>query len=598
MAAFLNTPAPSVLVEREDDGTILLRSGLELAPVRQSLPHIFDETADMFPDRIFVRDRYSTDGSWRQIRYCEAQRAANGLAQWLIDHGVGFGDSVAYLSGPSIEHAIAAVGIQRSGAAIAPISVAYSLLSTDHEKLLNCVECSGARYAIVDDASRYAPAMKALAPLGIEFIVARGSAEGVHSIPFELVIGTEPTESVTDRMATITPDTIARIMYTSGSTGSPKAAPQPQSNLTVTVAQTEAIGLLDFEGEAPQILEAMPFSHIMAGNFNFNNVIRAGGTINIDEGKPTPELFHKTVANLREVSPHFFITVPLGYAMLCDAMEADKELRDKVFRNLRYLGFGGAVLPNSVRDRLLALSVAARGEEIPIFSFYGATEYLFGALKYWVGGPTDVIGLPLPGTVLKLKPDNDRYALWIKSPTQMPQSGYLGDPQASMDLFDTEGFFDTGDAVRFADPDDPAKGLVFAGRIADDFKLSSGTFVSVNALRQNLLSACEPLLGEAVICGLNENWIGALIWPKGDSNAGDTRSRIEESITAFNRAQKGSSRRIGTALIMSEPLSFDLNELTDKGNVAARIVRDRRASDVARLFAVQPDPDILDFRPS
>ncbi|MEQ9661820.1 MAG: AMP-binding protein [Parasphingopyxis sp.] len=597
MAEFVETPAPSVQVEPSDGGTLLLRSGLDLAPVRQSLPHIFDEAADAHPQRAFVRDRQTPDGSWRDISYSEAQRAANGLAQWLIDHDVGFGDAVAYLSAPSIEHAIAAIGIQRCGAAIAPVSVAYSLLSADHGKLVNCVMRSKARYVIVDDLESYAGALAALSALHVEIIAVRGAEKDKKVTSFADVIATEPTEAVAERMAAITPDTIARIMYTSGSTGSPKATPQPQSNLTITVAQTEAIGLLDFDDEGPQILEAMPFSHIMAGNFNFNNTIRAAGTINIDQGKPTPELFEKTIANLKDVSPHYFITVPLGYAMLCDAMEADDALRDNFFRNLRYIGFGGAVLPDSVKDRLLSLSRAARGDEVPIFSFYGATEYLFGALKYWAGGSTEVIGLPLPGTELKLVPDGERYALWIRSPTVMPRSGYLGTPEASEGLFDEDGFFQTGDAVRFADEDDPAKGLVFAGRIADDFKLSSGTFVSVNALRQDLIAACEPALTEVVLCGLNENWVGALLWVKGDADRIETRETIENALVRFNAEQTGLSRRIGTALIMNELLSFDFGELTDKGNVAARVVRERRKADVQRLFADERDAAVIDLRP-
>jgi feruloyl-CoA synthase len=571
MSTPLRTPPPSVEVERRADGSILLRSKLPLPRVRQSLPHIFDETADAHPDRLFMRQRTAPGGPWRDISYRDAQRAANGLAQWLIDQGLQPGDCVAYLSAPSIEHGIVAVATQRAGVAIAPVSVAYSLLSTDHAKLRDCIVKPGAKIVFVDDATVFAPAMRALADLDVKFVAVRGSADSIEATPFAEVIATKPGPEVARRMAAITPDMTARIMHTSGSTGSPKATPQ-----------------------GPQHLEAMPFSHIMAGNFNFANVIRAGGTIHIDDGKPTPELFPRTIANLREVSPHFFITVPLGYVMLCDAMEADDSLRDSFFRNLRYIGFGGAVLPEAVKDRLLALSRAALGHELPIFSFYGATEYLFGTLKYWTGGRTDVIGLPLPGTDLKMQPVDGRYELRVKGPTLMPQSGYLGAPEASADLFDDEGYYRTGDAVDFADPAKPEEGLVFGGRIADDFKLTSGTFVSVNALRNDLIDAAAPLLREVVVCGLNEAHVGALLWPA-DPALPDLRDRIAAAIAAFNARQTGSARRIRTAIIESEPLSFDAGELTDKGNISPRTIRSRRSEAVADLFAEAPIRDVLRF---
>lgn len=609
MVKFLETPPPSVSMKHLSGGSISLKSELALPKVERSLPHIFDITANAHPDRVFVRQKFPEGTDWREMTYGEVQRAANGLAQWLINEGVGFGDSVAVLSAPSIEHAIAAVGIQRSGAAIAPISPAYSLMSTDFTKLKDCIKASAARFAIVDDAALFERAMCALEEFDINFLSIQGAIESIATYRFSEIVQTPPTNTVFERMNALTPDTVARIMYTSGSSGSPKATPQRQSNLTVTVAQSEAVGILEFDGEGPHMLEAMPFSHIMAGNFNFNNIIRAGGTISIDDGKPTPQLFHKTIANLHEISPHFFITVPLGYSMLCDAMEADKVLRHSFFRNLKYIGFGGAVLPNSVKDRLLEFSKQERGEEVPIFSFYGATEYLFGALKYWHGGDTDVIGLPLPGAELKLKPADDRYELWIKSPTMMPRSGYIGAPELSETLFDEDDFFNTGDAVVFSDPEKPEKGLVFAGRVAEDFKLTSGTFVSVSSLRQDLLTSCEPYISEAVICGLNESWIGALLWlnpdatskianPSIDNLVRDPNvvAKISALIAEFNKNQNGLSRRIGTALIMSEPLSFDHNEVTVKGNISTRTILERRAGDVENLFNPPSNPDVLDFR--
>lgn len=591
---FASPPPPSVTLDRRDDGSIILSSPLPLGAVPQSLAHVFDAQAVRAPDAIFMRQR-DPAGDWRSISYGEARRAADGLAQWLIDRGIGFGDVVSFLSEPSIEHGIAAIGVQRSGAAIAPVSVAYSLMSKDHAQLRQCIAVVGATIVIVDDASCYAAALRAIAALGVTIIAASGAVDGLDTVPWSEVIATVPRGELVQRMEAIRPDHIARIVYTSGSTGSPKATPQPHANLNITIAQNRALGLLDFGGDVPQILEAMPFSHIMAGNFNFNNTIAAGGTIWIDDGKPTPELFARTVENLRDVAPSYFITVPLGYTMLCQALEADASLSRQFFSRLKFLGFGGAVLAEEVRDRLIALSIAARGKAVPIFSFYGATEYLFGTLKYWTEGGTDVIGLPLPATNLKLVPFDGRYEMRMKGPTLMPQSGYIGAPDASASLFDEEGYFHTGDAVRFADPDDACAGLVFAGRLSEDFKLDSGTYVTVEALRLALLTACRDHVSEAVICGLNRPYPSALLWLRSPDQAADARAAIETTISAFNRAQSGTARRIGAALIVADAPSFETGEVTVKGNVAQRVVRERRTGDVERLYSKRPDPDVMLF---
>jgi len=596
MSRFIRTPPPFAQRIDAPDGSIRLTTRLPLGTVHPSLPHLFDAVAARASDQPFLRQRDAA-GAWRSITYGEAKQASDALGQWLIEQGIGIGDSVCYLSAPSIEHGIAAIGVQRSGAAIAPISVAYSLMSDNFDRLRSCVATIEAKVVIVDDAAIFAPALCALADLDPVFVAVRGKAEGIATIAWRDVLATRPDDRLAQRMAALTLRTTARIMYTSGSTGSPKATPQPHANLTVTVAQNEALGLLDFGGEAPQFLESMPFSHIMAGNFNFNNVIAAGGTMWIDDGKPTPALFARTIANLREVSPHFFISVPLAFAMLCDAMEADIGLRDAFFARLRFIGFGGALLPESVRARLLALSRAAcDGGEIPIFSYYGATEFMFGALRYWPEGPSDVIGLPPPTTEMKLLPlDDDRLELRVRGRTMMQPSGYIGQPEASKRLFDAEGFYCTGDAVRFADPQDASRGLVFAGRLSEDFKLSSGTFVNATQLRQELLAHLGGLAQEVVLCGLNADYVSALIWLHPERVGVDIDTVLAAAIDAFNQARWGSSRRIGAVRIMDRPLAFDHGERTDKGNVAARVVRERRSADIAAIYAGEIDGAILRF---
>lgn len=599
-------------IHRREDGVVFASSPLPLALVQSSLPRLFELSAKAWPERVFMRQRVAPAGPWREIHYGEALDRVRSIAQWLVDDGAVRGDVLTILSGPSIEHALLALGAQYGGMAVAPLSVGFSQLSKDFGKLRSCLVQCRPRYAYVDDADLFATPLHAAREVipGLRVIHDRGSPQGS---PLVTLLTHTATPAIDQVMNALGADDIARIMFTSGSTGSPKAVPQTQACMVQTVAQVEALGLLDFDGEGPQHLEAMPFSHIMAGNFNFNNVVRAGGTIHLDDGKPTPALFAHTLANLREVSPHFFITVPAGYAMLCDALEADADLCERFFRRLRYIGFGGAMLPVSVADRLRRLSLAARGQLAPILAFYGATEFLFGALQWWNSPRTDVIGLPPPGLGWKLAPVGNKLELRVQGATLMPRSGYLGNSDSTAVVFDEDGYYRTGDAVRWADPADPVQGLIFDGRIAEEFKLASGTWVSVAPLRAELLAACDPLVREAVICGLNREWPAVLLWLNesaarmriGVAGAALTsyelvaapavREAIVERLRHHNAAAGGSSRRVQRALLVSEPLSYDANELTDKGTANQNAVRERRAADVERLFAADPDPAVLVF---
>lgn len=600
---------PQVLVEAGRDGAVLLRSPLRLPSLHQSLPHLFDDVARRFPERVFMRQREGADRQWRSITYREAAAASRRLAQGLLDLGLQPGGAVAILSGPSIEHALFMLAAQRCGAAVAPLSVAYSLIASDMDRLSGCAAKAGATIAFADDASKFSRALAALSADGLKIVAARGQSGPLSITRLDALMEVRERD-VAKTMSGIRPDTIARIMFTSGSTGSPKATPQTQACLMTTIGQCEALGLLDFGDEGPQHLEAMPFSHIMAGNFNFGNVVAAGGTLWIDEGKPTPQLFGQTLENLRDVAPTFFLTVPIGFTMLCDALEADPALRDHFFSRLAYMGFGGAVLSDQLVRRLDALSHAARGRTTPIYSFYGATEFMFGALRWWWPCERmDVLGLPLPAGDLKLAPVGDKLELRVRGPTVMNRSGYLGDAEISAALFDEEGYFRSGDAVRLLDANDPKQGIVFDGRLAEEFKLATGTFVSVGPLRSDFVSACDPLLREAVICGLNRDEIGVLVWlndigarahvdvPEGVDLAAapEVQALLRSRVESFNQRNSGSARRIARLLVENAPLSYDSGEITDKGNANQRRVRELREASVQRLFAEPQDKDVLVF---
>lgn len=598
------------VVTQERGGSIYMSPTLPLAAEYPSIPAMFDETADRWPDRPFLLERPVEGEGWRSVTYGEAQRQSRAIAQWLLNEGIGAGDVLAILSRPTIEHGVLMIGAQRVRVPTAPVNPAYSLLASDPAKVIGCIERTNARIAFVDDADAFQSAMVALAPLGVRFIIGRGSDHGLPCVRYDDIIATEPTARVDAETAKIRPDTVVRVMHTSGSTGTPKAAPLTSANMTLTVAQCEAVNLILHCEDQVQFIESMPFNHIMGGNYNFNNMIRMGAALHLDEGKPTPALFQKTLANLREVSPHIFHTVPAGYVMLCAELEHDADLQRRFFRNLVYMGSGGAALPADVLARMQAMAVANTGKEIPIFGFYGATEYSLGTVRYWPG-PMEIIGLPLPGIDVKLTQEGDKLGMRIRSAALMPRSGYLGNQEASDALFDDEGYFITGDAMRFHDPAQPHLGLVFDGRLSDDFKMQTGTWVSVGVLREDLLAAGAGLFQDAVICGINEGHVSALIWGHEQRarrllGAGAdeqsyaqvmrdplVREAVRSALEKFNETNPAAARFVATADLMSDPLDAPSGELTDKGSVNQRKVRERRLSDVTRLY--DPSSDIFRF---
>ncbi|HEY0106105.1 MAG TPA: AMP-binding protein [Rhizomicrobium sp.] len=598
-------------MDRRPDGTVLLRSTLRAAPAARSAPHLLDAQAERHPDRPFIRQRLPGHGAWTQITYGEAAAASRKVAQWLIDRNLGAGDAVAILSGASIAHVVFAMGAQRAGVAAAPLSVNYSLLSKTHDKLLSCMRTIGARYAFVADPAQFHPAIRALARIGVTMILDGEAPADVPSVAFRDVLTTAFTDAVEERRETIGDDTVARIVFTSGTAGAPKACVQTQGALMAAVAHIEGLGFLRLAKETvPQLLESMPFSHILAGSYNFNNALRVGATISLDDGKPDPQSFATTLRNLREISPSYFVTAPIGFAMLADALEQDDKLRKTFFKDLAYMVFGGAMLPPGVRARLIRMGREETGRHIPLITNYGATETATATSAYWDTPRTDIIGLPAPGVEIKLAPAEDKWELRVRSASVMPRNGYVGNPDANAAAFDEEGFYRTGDAARFAEPDNPAAGLVFDGRLGEQFKLTSGTWVSAGVLRTDLLEATAPLTREIVVCGENRDHLGALVWLNepavraafahlASAAAADMvrdealRSALRARIERHNAAHPASSRRIDRCLPLQAPLSFDANEVTDKGSANRRVVLAARASEVSRLFAAAADDDVI-----
>lgn len=596
--------APSVTVERREDGSILVASNHPPGAGPASIAALLAEKAAAHPDRPYIMQRRPGHGPWYGVTYGEAKRAADGIAQWLLDRGMTQDDAVMVLSANSLDHALVMLGCYTAGVPIAPISPAYSLISTDHAKLKHCFATVRPKVVFAQDGAMFARAFETLRGLNpnLVFVASTGVGEGIT--PLDELISTKPTLAVEAARSKLSHDSVAKYLFTSGSTGMPKGVPQTHGMFAGVIAGQE--GLRDeppAEGEVPVSLEWMPWSHISAGNISFNGVMWNGGTLYLDEGKPIPGQFETTIKNLYEVSPVVFGSAPIAFGMLAEAMERDPQLRASFFKNLRYMGYGGATLSTDVSERMQALAVAETGHRIPLTTMYGATETQGITVVHWVTERVGLVGLPLPGITLKLVPNGSKLEVRVKGPTVT--TGYHNDPEKTAAAFDEEGFYKLGDAARFLDPEDPAQGLVFDGRVTEDFKLDSGTWVSVGTLRPDVVAACSPYILDAVIAGQDKPFLGALVWPTAagmqaaaaEPGEGEPLEKLARLIAArlddFNRTSGGSSRRIARFAVMAEPPSIDAGEITDKGYVNQRATLERRQALVDALYANPPGPGVV-----
>jgi feruloyl-CoA synthase len=602
--------AADITVEQRDDGSILITSNHPPGVGPRSIAHLFAERAAMFPDRDFINQREPGHGPWKGVTYGEALRAAEGVAQWLLDQGLGPKDSVMVLSANSVQQALLMLGCYTAGVPIAPISPAYSLLSSDHAKLKHCFATVAPKVVFAEAGAPFARALETLRAIDPDLVLVTADGEGDGAIAFETLKATAPTAAVHAAREALTHASVCKYLFTSGSTGLPKGVPQTHGMMAGVIAGQDGLRV---EGPAPdpanpppspQSLEWMPWSHISAGNIGFNGNIYGGGTLFLDEGKPIPGQFETTIKNLYEVSPMVFGSAPIAFGMLADAMEKDPELRRSFFKNLVYMGYGGATLSDDISARMQALAIAETGNRIPLTTMYGATETQGVTVVHWQTERVGLVGLPLPGITLKLVPNGSKMEVRVKGPTVA--SGYHNDAKKTADAFDEEGFYRLGDAAKFLDPDDPAKGLVFDGRVTEDFKLDSGTWVSTGTLRPDLLAACSPYAFDAIITGQDKAFIGALIWPSPAAMAslaaeaggaaqalGLLTARLKAQIGDFNRGAGGSSRRIARFVVLTQPPSLDGGEITDKGYVNQRATLERRAALVAGIYADPPAPGVV-----
>ncbi len=577
--------APDIEVTERPDGVRLLSSRTPLGEHATSVGEWLKEWAQTAPDRTLVAER---DGeAWAPLSYGEAWLTARSIGQALLDRGLGPDRPLVVLSGPSIAHAQLMLAAHLVGVPFVPVSVAYSLVVEDPTRVLHIVDQCDAGLVFVEQSEPFARVLEAIT--GREVC----SGDGAVGVALQELIDTPATPAVDEAFVGVGPDHVAKILYTSGSTGMPKGVLTTHRMLC---ANQKSMALVwPFLAETPPILcDWLPWSHTFGSSHNFNLVLANGGTLYIDGGKPAPGLFDTTVANLADVRPTISFNVPAGFARLVEQLESNSELADAFFSRLQLIFYAAAPLPEDVWHRLEAVSIRTTGRAVPMTSSWGLTETAPGVTSAHF--PLDrpgVIGTPLPGLTLKLVPSNDKTEIRVSGPSVT--AGYLHDPERSASVFDDEGFLITGDAVKLADPTNPNAGLLFDGRVGEDFKLTTGTWVNVGLLRPQIVSATAPLVLDCVVTGHGRDQLGLLVWlAPGQADSPETRQQLASLLTDHNAANGNtSSTRIRRVVILDSPPSIDAGETTDKGYVNQRRTLLERSGDVERLESEQPDDGVL-----
>ena len=547
-----------VRVEKRDDGSVLLRSPHALGAYPQKMTERLEHWARVAPDRVFLAQR---DGEgWRTLTYAQARERARRVAQYLLRKNLSPERPLVVLSGNDLEHALLHLGSMYAGVPYAPVSPAYSLLSTDFVKLR---------------------AIGELLTPGLAFVSSKATfGKALGAVPCEVIDQLdEPaaTKDVDDAHARVGPGTIVKFLFTSGSTGTPKAVINTQRMWCANQQMT--LSLLPFFSDEPPVLVGWaPWHHTAAGNHDFGLVLYNGGSYYIDEGRPMPSAIEATVRNLREIAPTWYFNVPKGFEALLPFLRQDVQLRKNFFKRLRVLWFAGAALPQHVFDEMKQLALDTRGEEIPFLTGFGATETAPETLaRVWPARNVANMGLPPPGAELKLVPFQDRFEMRVRGLHVTP--GYWRQPALTAKAFDEEGYYRLGDAFVPEDPHDWSEGLLFAGRIAEDFKLTTGTWVQVGTLRARFIEHFAPLVRDVVITGESRDELGALIFLAGKASSAELLGRLRTFPST------GSSNRIARALVLDEPPSLDAGEMTDKGSINQRAVLKRRAALVEELYS-------------
>ena len=593
-----------IAVERRAGGIIVIQSNHALKPYARHVPELLAKWAAEAPDRLWLAQRRGPDREWLKLTYGEAKKQVDAVTQALLDRGFGPDRPVMILSSNSIEFALLTLAAMQARAPVAPVSPAYSVMSRDHAKLKYVFDLVKPGLVFVQNGEIYAQALAALNLEGVLLVHVDKAPPRMQSLPWSELVATKATDAVAQSVAKIGPRTVGKFLFTSGSTGMPKAVINTQEMMCANVAMMSMARIRKPGDPSPVMLDWLPWNHTMGGNATFQGNLAEGGTTWIDDGKPLPGLFEETLRNLREVSPTSFSNVPAGYAMLATALEKDEALAKRFFRNINVLAYGGATLPQDLYERMETLAVKHTGHRIPFVTGWGSTETAPTATSvHWASDRVGLVGLPYPGVSLKMVPTGEegRYELRLKSVIVTP--GYHKQPELTAQMFDEEGYYKIGDAGRFVDPQDPSQGLIFDGRVVEDFKLTTGTFVLVGTLRTTAIAAASPVLQDAVVCGESRDHVGLLGFPNvaacrrlADDEGAKLKTSellahpavvgtVKAGLAKMNAASRGSSMQVRRVLLMEEPPQVDGHEITDKGYINQRATLERRKALVEKLYA-------------
>ncbi|MDP2407751.1 MAG: feruloyl-CoA synthase [Hydrogenophaga sp.] len=586
-----------------DTGVHYLRADQELQPFPERLTDRLVHWAKERPDQtLFARRVKNADGStgdWQHITFAQALDAARRIGQGLLNRGLSAERPVLILSENDLEHALLALGCLYAGVAYCPTSPAYSLISQDFDKLHHVVKTLTPGLVFASDALRYSRAMLATLGDDVELLTTNGTVPGRDTTSFAALLATEPTPAVDAAMAATGLDTIAKFLFTSGSTKMPKAVINTQRLWCANQQQmTQSMPVL---AEGPLVLvDWLPWNHTFGGNHNFGMVIYHGGTLYIDDGKPTPALMHETLRNLREIAPTVYFNVPTGFEAIANAMKTDDLLRRTLLSRVNMFFYAGAALAQPIWDSLFESQEREVGERIVMTTGLGMTES--GPFGIFVTNPNvkaGDLGLPTPGLELKLVDMQGKTEVRYKGPNITP--GYWRMPEETAEAFDEEGFFKTGDAVKWIDETDVHLGLKFDGRIAEDFKLATGTFVSVGPLRGKIIAAGAPYIQDVVLTGINLKEVGAMVFPTtavrslsdlpADASMHDVLdhpavlAQFQLIVNELAKTATGSANRIARMCLLADPPTIDRGEVTDKGSINQRAVLTHRADTVAKLHS-------------
>ncbi|WP_158812666.1 feruloyl-CoA synthase [Methylocapsa sp. S129] len=605
----LKTGSNAATIERRADGVIVVRPSQPLGPYPARLTERLVRFAAEAPERVFIAERDAT-GEWRKITYAQAFHAAKAIGSALLQRRVSPERPLMILSGNDVDHALLALACLHVGLPYAPISPAYSAASSDFSKLRHIARRLTPGLIFANDGDAFAAALKAVAPGDTEVVVSRNPPPGLPTTPFaQLLEFPIDEEAIARAHDAVRGDDVAKILFTSGSTALPKGVINTHAMWTAN--QEMIANYFRFLRDVPPVIvDWLPWNHTFGGNHNFGLVLYNGGSLYIDEGRPTPKGILATVRNLREIAPSAYFNVPKGFEELVPFLRAEPALREKFFSRLHMNFFAGAGLAQHVWDALDAVSVEAVGERVPMMTGLGATESgpfaMVCAPEHCRSG---YVGLPVPGVVLKLAPVEGKLEVRLRGPSIT--RGYWRDPEANARSYDDEGYYCLGDAVKWIDEADPTKGFEFDGRITEDFKLSTGTWVSVGPMRAKIIAHFAPYFRDVAIAGINRDDLAVLAFPDIDacralcpdlSRIDDpgavfadarVRKEIRRLLVALAAGATGSSTRIARALLLEAPPSLDKGEITDKGSINQRAVLTHRADLVEELYARPYSPRIV-----